>query len=966
MGALAIAQPAEEIHRNAFSGKNTQFIKGEANVAVEVKAHELSAERSRSLPTSERIRVTLGAGKNDTNFAYFYYPTPVAPITEDLTAELWVHSNRAGVQLLARVVFPNIRNPKQLDEPLTRTVLLDTVKAPAGGWQKLILARPEQLLQAQKQALRLDLKGDPDISGAYIDRLILNLYTAPGDVEVYVDNLEIGPVRPRTAPPPSVTPKGPPGVPTGKDKSSARTDRGVPVEFERGRLTVGGVDVFPRFVKYSGTPMQALKEAGFNALYMPADIPPEVLEDAIDNYQFWIVPNIPPVSEGNPDTATSPLTARDADALATAIRKFKSGDAVLFWDLGAVRSEDYRRASRTVEAIRAADPRRPTGADVWDGFRRFALPLDLVGTHRDPLLTSLELDKYRLWLTQRKALARGARFHWTWIQTHIPDWQVRLLYDRPGAEECLDPIGPQPEQIRLLTYLALASGHKGLGYWSDRFLADSHQGRDRLLQLALLNQEVEMLEPILLNLTGDITWVTSSHPAVQVAILRTTQKGLVALPIWLGRGAQYVPPQGSQSLTFTVPLVPDGAEPWELTPVRVQSLQNQLRQTADGIQVTLPEFDLTAAVVFSSDFAKDGLLAMWQKHVKRVGRFASDWAIKLAEEQYRKVVVTHEKLEACAPPLEVVNANELINQARCAIIDAKRNRAGNNDEAAYFEALRALRPLRILMRAHWERAVGSLDYPAATPYSVSYFTLPRHWDLAARLREARLTASTLPDGDFDRLRPTDTRGLEVTTLPGWSVQEVALDDVVMSARIVSAEESQEQVVLKPVPPRQIYLPTSHAKRIEEAQPPKPELGRGVLRLSIGPKPVTLKKGEKAPPEPRALERVFLAVNSPAVTLPPGSWVRISGWVRLPGPIRASVDGAMLFDNTAGEGYAVRLTEKTDWKKFHFYRKVPENGEVRVRMALTGFGTAYFDDIRVEPFVGSNGWRRRPDTLPPPR
>ena len=53
-----------------------------------------------------------------------------------------------------------------------------------------------------------------------------------------------------------------------------------------------------------------------------------------------------------------------------------------------------------------------------------------------------------------------------------------------------EPIGPQPEQIRLLTYLALAAGCKGLGFWSDRFLADSHQGRDRLLALALLNQEL--------------------------------------------------------------------------------------------------------------------------------------------------------------------------------------------------------------------------------------------------------------------------------------------------------------------------------------------------------------------------------------------------------------------------------------------------------------------------------------------
>ena len=62
-----------------------------------------------------------------------------------------------------------------------------------------------------------------------------------------------------------------------------------------------------------------------------------------------------------------------------------------------------------------------------------------------------------------------------------------------------EPIGPQPEQIRLLTYTALGAGCRGLGFWSDRFLADSHTGRDRLLQLALLNQELQMLEPLLVT-----------------------------------------------------------------------------------------------------------------------------------------------------------------------------------------------------------------------------------------------------------------------------------------------------------------------------------------------------------------------------------------------------------------------------------------------------------------------------------
>ncbi|HEX3151523.1 MAG TPA: hypothetical protein VHR66_25830 [Gemmataceae bacterium] len=952
---------ADEIHKDPFSGKSTRFVAGESNVKVEEKAHDLSAERSRSLPTSERIRVNLAAGKNESNFAYYNYTTPVAPLTEDLSAELWVHSSKPGVQLLARVVFPKIRNPKQLDEPLTRIVKLDDYKAPAGGWQKLILKRPADLLQAQKQALRLELKGDPDITDAYIDRLILNLYTGQGEVEVFVDNLEIGPVKPAIeAPmPPVVPPKK--GSVAGKEKEPPiRTDKGIVVDFNRGDLTVGGRKVFPRFIRYSGTPMLALKEAGFNGLSMPTDIPPEVLEDAIDNYQFWIVPHLPPVSEANPEKPANPLVVRDADALIQAIRKFQSGDGVLFWDLGPVRSEDYRRVSRTAEAIRTADPRRPIGADVWDGFGRFSIPLQMVGTHRDPLLTSLDLDKYGQWLNQRKNLATGTRFYWTWIQTHIPDWQFRLLYDRPSPDGSPDPVGPQPEQIRLLTYLAIASGCKAIGYWSDKYLADAYQGRERLLQLAILNQEIEMLEPILLNLTGDVRWVGSSNPFVKVAVMRTNGKGLLAIPIWLGGGAQYVPPQAAvQGLSFTVPQVPDGSEPWEVTPVRVQSLQPNLTMTPEGVKITLPEFDLTAAVVFTTDTDPEGLLATWQKKTRQVGQLAAAWACDLADEEFAKVMKTHARLEALSPPVE--QAPLLIHEAERKLMEAKRGRLANNDEAAYLDALRALRPLRVLMRLHWERAIKTLDFAGATPYSVSFYTLPRHWELAQMLQATGVGENMLRDGNFDGPRPAERRGVAVTMLPGWTVQEVALDDVIMKAVIVPPDEAKEEIPVRKEGPRKPYETTSILKRMEDPMPPKPVLGTGVLRLTVTPKPVVLqKKDDKAPPEPAALERVFLCVNSPPVRLPPGSWVRISGWMKVADAVRASPDGAMFFDTTGGEAYAARVTENLEWKHFHMYRKVPANGEVRVRMALTGFGTVYFDDIKVEPYLGTAA-----PILPPP-
>src|SRR5262249_31393091 len=150
------------------------------------------------------------------------------------------------------------------------------------------------------------------------------------------------------------------------------------------------------------------------------------------------------------------------------------------------------------------------GGDVWDGFPPYSRSLNLLGAHRWPLMTTLELTRYRDWLNQRRLLANPGTFMWTWVQTHLPEWYINLVYERSGAAGFDEPIGPEPEQIRLLTYIALASGCRGIGFWSDRFLADTHQGRDRLQVLALLNQELEMLEPLLVTVDGPPVWIDTS------------------------------------------------------------------------------------------------------------------------------------------------------------------------------------------------------------------------------------------------------------------------------------------------------------------------------------------------------------------------------------------------------------------------------------------------------------------------
>jgi hypothetical protein len=999
---------AQQIHKNGFEGRQTGWLRGADNVRAEEKEHRLSADYAHLGTASEFIRLTCPEGKNDPNFATYYYPTQPAPVTDDLVASVHVKATRAGVRLQARLVLPRERNPNQIDEPLTLLLDGDAYRL-TRRWQKLAIGNPVKLLKDQQQLLRTQLRRDIDLTDAYIDRLVLNLYTGPGEIDVYIDDLEIGPVRP-VAPPPAKA-KGPDGTPVNQPKilpPPARVER-VPVRMEQDKIFVDNKPFFFRAVRYTDTPLKALRDAGFNTVWFDPSVPGERIEEAV-GHGFWIVPNLPllgdrPAKGSLTGRGADVAAARDVEGLAASISRFLSGDSVLFWDLGgAVQTERADRLEQTARAVALADPQRPRGADVWDGFRTVSHFVEIVGTHRYPLLTSLELTKYRDWLGQRRRLtASGTALHWTWVQTHVPEWQVRLIYGRDSGEGFDEPIGPQPEQIRLLTYIGLAAGCRGLAFSSDRFLADSHQGRDRLLMMALLNQEIHMLEPLLLTLRDVPVWIDTSNPHVKAAVLRC-ERGLLVLPVWLGDGAQYVPPQGAvPELAMIVPLVPDGMQPWEVGPARVRSLQNHAERKLGGTKVVIPEFDLTAAVVFTNDLTPKGDVANWQRHSRLMAPQAAEWALGLAEVELAKVRATHQKLEGLAPA--VPDAADLLRQAERRVVESRRLAEARDFGNAYQEAVRAQRPLRILMRAHWEHAVRTLDAPSASPFAVSFYTLPRHWELHRELSGTRLGPNALPGGDFEAAarrpdfvpvaRKADGKldakasakaGAPLTDLPGWTAQQQTLDAVEMELRLVPSELAK---VEKPKPLKKKWDPYApgDGRSTDPQEPPEPELGEAVLRLDIKPKVVITDKDGKPKPAPAALERTYLAVNSPAVRLQPGTWVRVSGWYRVATPIQSSADGLLIFDSAGGEGMGLRLTDPTSWdgagpyyggagphtrlppravwKPFHLYRRVPESGVIYVTAALTGIGTAFIDDLRIEPLLRTSAKPEERDEVTPP-
>src|SRR5262249_11484035 len=138
-------------------------------------------------------------------------------------------------------------------------------------------------------------------------------------------------------------------------------------------------------------------------------------------------------------------------------------------------------------------------------------------------------------------------------------------------------------------------------------------------------------------------WMDTSIGEVKAAVLRT-EKGVVVLPMWLGKGAQYVPGQSAAvRLSMTVPQVPSGTQAWEVTPGDVHALQ--IERVIGGTRVTVPEFGLTTAIVFTADNSPSGLLVRFQDHARRTRKLAAQWAHDLAEEEIKKVLQVEADLE---------------------------------------------------------------------------------------------------------------------------------------------------------------------------------------------------------------------------------------------------------------------------------------------------------------------------------
>ena len=308
---------AQHIHRNNFEAAKTSWIRGGGDAEQKELKHLITDEGAHSGERSEFIQLDM----KQATFQHYLYPVGKAPINDDLTATLWLKANRPGLQLMARVVLPQERDPKNLEAPLT-TMIRGDIYQNTGRWQRIGLSKLLPSVKQQQQLLQAQTQRQVNFNDAYIDALILNVYGGPGATEVWIDDLEVGPVMQDSPQKLAATPTGRP-VPATPPSSSSGNRSGV--EFNGSQLLVGGKPFFIRGIRVTDTPLKVLQAAGFNTIFFDAPVDPKLIKQAAD-LGLWVVPQIPVISD-DPKYAT-------AEGLTAEVQRLADQEGILFHHLG--------------------------------------------------------------------------------------------------------------------------------------------------------------------------------------------------------------------------------------------------------------------------------------------------------------------------------------------------------------------------------------------------------------------------------------------------------------------------------------------------------------------------------------------------------------------------------------------------------------------------------------------------------
>jgi hypothetical protein len=971
--------PSAGVLRDSFESPRTAWREEATDQAFRLLAHDRSDVTAHEGRYSEHFVFEAGPG----SALYYSYPLPRTPLVEELRATLYVRSNRPGVQIFGQVLLPADRDPATGD--LTKVFVPGTIALAPDHWQRVELSDLLVDVERQARVIRNETGRAVSLEGAYLARIVVNLYGGPGGSEVFLDELAVSPV-PREDGAATASDEG--GAAPGAEGAPARG--GSRVQLVGPVLKRDGMDWFPRIVRAPGADLALLWRAGFDVLDVDPFAEPELAAKATE-LGFLLMPRLD-LREG-----TDPAVA------ASAIANLPQRDAIAFLDLGEALGSirDPRRRRAELERVRglifaareqgrAACPATGTVDGLFTEYAQFGGNLDLIGVDVPPPGGMIDYQDLYRYLEQRRAITATSNpngLFWARVPVASPS-AVRSAVWGMDVPPAWGWPQVQPEQMRLATYAALSAGYRGFGVLGDADLT-SAVGLPRLYEASLLIAEVALVESILARNGDPVTQWEAFPPDPKIKITYNAS-GLAGGFSSAGRGgqqqkkdlkevaplgsmrvacidsedgrtkvlfvadyagnAQYVPGHmAMKDLNLRVP-APESAQAYEICLGGLKKLESH--RDVGGRRIVIPAFNVSALVILTTD---PTLRSRMEEQINRLRPRAVDIALRQAELQIQEVEALDPLLRQQGVRLAKRNEN-LLADARRIWGDARDALERQDFAYAWSDARAVGQPLRMLMREYFEegykqlvkateanaKAEGpairdeagklkrppQLISPVAFPPLLSRNTLPRFplWRDAIKGAYGPFGPNLVQGGGFD-----DPSAM---ARDGWVSAGYPVEGLATELKVVNNEgwgNPRSALRLRVVPDvevdKDLYLKPD-GKLDDEAY--KKALFDTIDRF------------------PPTQDHPVAAIRTPPIPVKAKNFVRIRVLAKMPREQNKGVGGLIVRDSLGGEALQFRTTDAIpEWKEIVLYRQAPSDGELTITFGLAGYGDAFFDDLRVD-------------------
>ncbi len=731
---LVSLPPAIAQRMDSFEGGETRWGLVESDCQAQLSLHEISLVMPHAGSACESFDVECGPG----SMAFLAYPIEPCLVLNEFQPVIWTRSSSGQIQLGVRVVFPLAEHP--VTEGRLNTILWGTTYAETGQWQMLSVDALEKKLSGEVIGLRQRYGADIDLSGAYIDCLVLNAYTGPGRCRIQLDDLNLRGLISRTSL----------GLPLASNWREVWRWR-APIRSAEQRFWETANRPPTWLHDYHRESLPWLKSLGFSGM-MLNQLPSQTLLMQIQEAGLGVISPPPPHN---------------------LVFETSAARAIKGWSVGAALDARQADTARTV-AMRISelpsDLRRPLVGEALEQYWLFSRIADEVIIPFPAALSAGDTLAKMQWVAQNLESTKKRGQGWVSIEIGpnpaLID-QVRTAHQVIAPEQEFESSQANPFGMRYQAACAVMAGARGLVFRAFKPLEQTTDGDNATLAaIRWIHSDLELWGPWILGGQSSPP-PTRNRDDYQIAAWSVSQSRLV-LAIAMPPDAQYcVPATAAQPLELkqvssTAPL-----QVFRLTEGRLERLQTQIDSSGMQWRVATPS-PVETFVVTSNPLVIDFLRA-------QVSQQADQRAADQLDVINYDLSLAAKLIEARYKPTGNANQTGATDQVRQLALAQRQLEQGfqtlhsGQATAAFALSARASELVQsVLYEAH-QTATSNLATPQSSPFVVSPTTLRYHWLLADACARSNWRELVVPGA-------TLTQPHELERL-GWSLEQRPLNDV---------------------------------------------------------------------------------------------------------------------------------------------------------------------------------------------